>query len=102
MEERRRNRMRAADLLTIMTVSPQKMSYEKICLKKNDRFLPLTGIETIQDQLVFLFEEKKPSISMRDVMVFLMKNREKNICYYDGNEKQPVYGIKETEGVLQI
>jgi hypothetical protein len=94
--------MRAADLLTIMTASPQKISYEKICHKKNDRFFSLTGIDLIQDQLVFLFEEKKPSIPMRDVMVFLMKNREKNICYKEKNEILPVYGVKETEGILQI
>ena len=39
---------------------------------------------------------------MKELLVFLMKNREKEIFYQKDKEKLPLYGIKEKDQQLII
>ena len=51
---------------------------------------------------VFLFEPNKPNLPMKELLIFLMKNREKEILYQKGQEFYPLYGVKERANQLVI
>ncbi len=95
--------MRAADLLTVLSNPPTNKTYDSLKLKHNDQFYPLTGIEMIEKgQCVFLFVSGQKPLSMKDLLVFLMKNREKEIFYQTEKEQLPLYGVKEVDHQLII
>ena len=74
--------MRAADLLTLITTSPTKREYKGIYCDLHDNLQALTSIRRKgETQCVFLFEPNKPNLPMKELLVFLMKNREKEILY---------------------
>ena len=95
--------MRAADLLTLITTSPTKREYKGIYCDLHDNLQALTSIQkTGETQCVFLFEPNKPNLPMKELLVFLMKNREKEILYQKGQEFYPLYGVKERANQLVI
>ncbi|MBO1101590.1 hypothetical protein [Enterococcus hirae] len=95
--------MRAADLLTLITTSPTKREYQGIYCDLHDHLQALTSIQRKGDnQCVFLFEPNKPNLPMKELLVFLMKNREKEILYQKGQEFYPLYGVKERANQLVI
>lgn len=95
--------MRAADLLTLITTSPTKREYKGIYCDIHDNLQALTSIQRKgENQCVFLFELNKPNLPMKELLVFLMKNREKEILYQKGQEFYPLYGVKERANQLVI
>jgi hypothetical protein len=95
--------MRAADLLTLITNSPTKREYKGIYLNKEEQIVPLTSIQTNQmNQCVLTFEERKSVLSLNELLLFLMKNREKDIVYQKDHQTYPLYGLKEDSGKLII
>lgn len=95
--------MRAADLLTLITNSPTKREYKGIYLNKEEQIVPLTSIQTNQmNQCVLTFEERKSVLSLNELLLFLMKNREKEIIYQKNRQTYPLYGVKEDSGKLII
>ncbi|ASV95909.1 hypothetical protein [Enterococcus durans] len=95
--------MRAADLLTVLSNPPTKKTYESIELTADSRSYPLTGVEiTETGQCNFLFTQGQKQLPMKELLVFLMKNREKEIFYQKDKEKLPLYGIKEKDQQLII
>lgn len=88
--------MRAADLLTVLSNSPTQKAYENIELTVNNQSYFLTGVEiTETGQCNFLFTQGQRQLPMKELLVFLMKNREKEIFYQVAEKKIPLYGIKE-------
>ncbi|EOT34905.1 hypothetical protein [Enterococcus durans] len=95
--------MRAADLLTVLSNPPTKKPYESIELTADSRSYHLTGVEiTETGQCNFLFTQGQKQLPMKELLVFLMKNREKEIFYQKDKEKLPLYGIKEKDQQLII
>lgn len=95
--------MRAADLLTLITTSPTKREYKGIYCDLHDNLQALTSIQRKgENQCVFLFEPSKPNLPMKELLVFLMKNREKEILYQKDQEFYPLYGVKERANQLVI
>ncbi|MGX7172863.1 hypothetical protein [Enterococcus ratti] len=89
--------MRAADLLTLMINSPTKVEYKRICLSNHEKVQPLTSIYLNEkNQCVFVFEQKEPPMSIKKLLLFLMKNREKDLFYQKEQQIHPLYGLKET------
>lgn len=95
--------MRAADLLTILTNPPQSKEYQGIFLLIKNQKRPVTAIETTQkNELILHFNQQKNVLTMKEVLVELMMNREKNIYYQLDAEIMPLYGVKETGTELII
>lgn len=95
--------MRAADLLTILTNPPQNKEYQGIFLLIKNQKWPVTKIEvTPKNELVLHFNQPKNGLTMKEILVELMMNREKNIYYQLDAEIIPLYGIKETGTELMI
>lgn len=95
--------MRAADLLTVLSNPPKKQTYKSIQLTINSQSYPLTGVEiTKTGQCNFLFIQGQRQLPMKELLVFLMKNREKEIFYQRDKEKLPLYGVKEKDQQLII
>ncbi|ASZ07226.1 hypothetical protein [Enterococcus thailandicus] len=95
--------MRAADLLTILTNPPQSKEYQGIFLMTKNHKRPVTTIEITQKNEVILhFNQQKNVLTMKEILVGLMMNREKNIYYQVDNEIMSLYGVKETGTELII
>lgn len=88
--------MRAADLLTVLSNPPTQKAYENIELIVNNQSYFLTSVEiTETGQCNFLFTQGQRQLPMKKLLVFLMKNREKEIFYQVNEEKIPLYGIRD-------
>lgn len=95
--------MRAADLLTLITTSPTKAAYKGVYLNKKEKRVPLTSIQMNQiNQCVLIFEESQPPLLLKELLIILMKNREKEIVYQKEQQNYPLYGVKEINGQLII
>ncbi|MBF8807870.1 MAG: hypothetical protein IC227_05330 [Enterococcus lacertideformus] len=95
--------MRAADLLTLITNSPTKNEYHGVYLSDHDKIQPLTSIKmTENNQCVLFFTDNTKPLSMNELLLFLMKNREKELLYQKEQEIFPLYGLKETNNQLLI
>ena len=95
--------MRAADLLTILTKSPKKTDYQGVFLAQDQKLIPVTRIQINESyQFIFLFEQGKAPLAMKDIFLFLMKNREKAVYYQSKEELIPLYGVKEIENKVVI
>ena len=87
--------MRAADLLTILTKSPKKTEYQGVFLAQEQKLVPVTMVQINKaNQFIFLFEHGKAPLAMKDIFLFLMKNREKAVYYQYGAPGNGFHGIK--------
>ncbi|WP_165005914.1 MULTISPECIES: hypothetical protein [unclassified Enterococcus] len=95
--------MRAADLLTILANTPRKKQYQNILLEKSQKYQPLTAVtENDSHALVFVFEENKVALPTKDLLILLMKHREKEIYYQLDQNILPLYGVKELDNDLIV
>ena len=95
--------MRAADLLTILTKSPKKTEYQGVFLAQEQKLVPVTMVQINKAiQFIFLFVHGKAPLAMKDIFLFLMKNREKAVYYQSKEELSPLYGVKEIENKVVI
>ena len=100
---KRSGKMRAADLLTILTKSPKKTDYQGVFLAQDQKLIPVTRIQINESyQFIFLFEQGKAPLAMKEIFLFLMKNREKAVYYQSKEELIPLYGVKEIENKVVI
>ncbi|BDP80417.1 hypothetical protein EfmAA290_10930 [Enterococcus faecium] len=82
----------------ILTKSPKKTEYQGRRLAQEQKLVPVTMVQINKaNQFIFLFEHGKAPLAMKDIFLFLMKNREKAVYYQSKEELIPLYGVKEIE-----
>lgn len=70
---------------------------------KTKKLIPVTRIQINESyQFIFLFEQGKAPLAMKEIFLFLMKNREKAVYYQSKEELIPLYGVKEIENKVVI
>lgn len=95
--------MQAKDLLTAITISPAGTEYQVIAYQQNKRTIPFTSLETdAHGDLILFTEANKQPLPMKELLTKLMTNRSRQLRYWDGQERRPIYGFKEEKNQLII
>jgi len=77
--------------------------YKGVFLAQEQKLVPVTMVQINKaNQFIFLFEHGKAPLAMKDIFLFLMKNREKAVYYQSKEELIPLYGVKEIENKVVI
>lgn len=88
--------MQAKELLTALTIPSTGASYEEIVFQQNQKQIPFTTLEIDDHGDLILFNEpQKAPLPMKELLTKLMTNRSRTLRYWDGEERQPIYGFKE-------
>lgn len=81
----------------------KKTEYQGVFLAQEQKLVPVTMVQINKaNQFIFLFEHGKAPLAMKDIFLFLMKNREKAVYYQSKEELIPLYGVKEIENKVVI
>lgn len=81
----------------------QKTDYQGVFLAQDQKLIPVTRIQINESyQFIFVFEQGKAPLAMKEIFLFLMKNREKAVYYQSKEELIPLYGVKEIENKVVI
>ncbi|WP_430609071.1 hypothetical protein [Enterococcus sp. DIV0876] len=93
--------MRAQDLLTALSngIDPEKLS--GIYLQYQENLVPFTTIAVdSHNQLILFFEPNKSALSLKEVYTQLMLHKNLTLRYWDGEQRQKVYGFREQDGKI--
>lgn len=87
--------MRAQELLTALSIKVFTTEYEGIYYSKDKQIIPFTTIDVDgTGNLVLYHESRKPPLLIKDLLTKLMLNKKRQITYWDGEEKLPLFGYK--------
>ena len=89
--------MRARDLLTALTTTTQQ-EYQGIYLSRKETLVPFTKIaQDASGNLILFFEPNRPPLSIKELYTSLMLHKNLPLLYWDGEERQKVYGFREED-----
>lgn len=87
--------MRAADMLTALTIDVYQEGFSGIYYTDNKRLVFYTGIFINTDNELVLYREKnKPPLSMKELFTTLLENRTLALRAMNGSVLSQVYGLK--------
>ncbi|WP_461197530.1 hypothetical protein [Enterococcus sp. N249-2] len=93
--------MKARDLLTALSngADPEKLT--GIYLQYKEKVVPFTTIAVdSHDQLILFFEPHKSALTLKELYTQLMLHKNLTLRYWDGEQRQPVYGFREQDGKI--
>lgn len=87
--------MKAADMITALTVDVFGESFTGIYYMNNSQLVPYTGIfiNTTND-LILYREKNKPPLSMKELFATLLENRTLTLRAMNGSDLLEVYGLR--------
>ncbi|WP_122645162.1 hypothetical protein [Enterococcus mediterraneensis] len=89
--------MRASELLTTLSIIPQDQAYIGIYFQKS-QLIPFTTIKADQDgNLILYAEHEKAPLTIKELLLTLMKNKGRQMLYWNGETTKKIYGIKESQ-----
>ncbi|MFV0559752.1 MAG: hypothetical protein ACK5NA_03450 [Enterococcus sp.] len=96
--------MRAAELLTILLTNPRSQDYEGVFFEKNKQVLPFTAMDTSQapDHILLYAETNQPILPLDEWIACLSEFRERILLFWDGEDWNPIYGVKEVDQKLIV
>ncbi|MGX7131755.1 hypothetical protein [Enterococcus songbeiensis] len=94
--------MRASELLTTLSLNPKNEDYIGIYFMKKN-VIPFTTIKIDQEgQLIFFSEKGKAPLSMKELLLTLMKNKRRQLLFWDGTTTKKIYGIREEDNKIVV
>ncbi len=94
--------MRARELLTALTIPSQGQAYQYLLHQQGGKTVKITSIHPQEKLLLFSYEEQKPPLAMRELLISLMTHRNLPLYFWDGKQAQPIYGFKEEQDAVII
>lgn len=87
--------MRAADMLTALTIDVYRENFTGIYYMSNSQLVPYTGIFINTNNELILYREKnKPPLSMKELFTNLLENRTLPLRSMNGSDLLEVYGLR--------
>ncbi|BCA86003.1 hypothetical protein EsVE80_15260 [Enterococcus saigonensis] len=89
--------MQAKEFVTILATMPKKEVYQGLYI--NEAAVTTLKVDQAGD-FVFIAEKNKAPLPIKDLLIALMTNKSRELYYWQDNDKQKIYGIKEKEAKI--